>query len=118
MGFGLSAQKDRIMTRKEFENLRMSIESEKFLGDCSDPITYGIERALFEKEKFRRLIATAKQVDMQTARTKLEQWKRQLERAGQSQQRFEKIRDELRASRAQNAAMPMVAASEPAKEGH
>ena len=87
------------MTRKEFEKLRLSIESEKFLGDCSDPITYGIERAAFEKDKFTRLIAAAKQVDMQTARTKLEQWKRQLERASKSQVRFEKIRDEIRAMR-------------------
>lgn len=89
----------RIMTRKEFEKLRLSIESEKFVGECSDPITYGIERAAFERQKFKRLIAAAKQVNMQTARTKMEQWKRQLERASQSQARFEKIRDEIRALR-------------------
>ncbi|MDB6058082.1 MAG: hypothetical protein JWO95_1926, partial [Verrucomicrobiales bacterium] len=35
------------------------------------------------------------QVPMQTARTKMEQWKRQLERATESQQRFQKIRDEI-----------------------
>lgn len=87
------------MTRKEFEKLRMSIEGERFLGDCSDPISYGIERAAFEKEKFRKLIEAAKQVNMQTARTKLEQWKRQLERASKSQIRFEKIRDEVGALR-------------------
>lgn len=83
------------MTRKEFERIRIEIESEKFCGDCTDPIVYGIQRAAFEKEKFKRLIAAARQVPMQTARTKLEQWKRQLERATESQERFQKIRDEI-----------------------
>lgn len=83
------------MTRKEFERIRIEIESEKFRGDCTDPIVYGIQRAAFEREKFKRLIAAARQVPMQTARTKLEQWKRQLERATESQQRFQKIRDEI-----------------------
>ena len=83
------------MTRKEFEKIRIEIESEKFHGDCTDPIVYGIERAGFEREKFKRLIAAARQVPMQTARTKMEQWKRQLERATESQQRFQKIRDEI-----------------------
>lgn len=84
------------MTRKEFEKLRLSIESQKFLGDSSDPIAYGVERAAFEKGKFKRLIAAARQVKMQTARTKLLQWKRQLERANQSQVRFEKLRQEIK----------------------
>jgi capsule polysaccharide modification protein KpsS len=84
------------MTRKEFERIRIEIEGEKFSGDCSDPIAYGIERAAFEREKFKRLIAAARQVPMQTARAKLAQWKRQLERATQSQERFQKIRDEIK----------------------
>lgn len=83
------------MTRKEFERIRIEIESEKFRGDCTDPIVYGIQRAAFEREKFKRLIAAARQVPMQTARTKMEQWKRQLERATESQERFQKIRDEI-----------------------
>jgi hypothetical protein len=87
------------MTRKEFERIRIEIESEKFNGDCSDPITYGIQRAAFEREKFKRLIAAARKVPMQTARTKMEQWKRQLVRATQSQQRFEKIRQEIQTVR-------------------
>ena len=87
------------MTRKEFERIRIEIESEKFNGDCSDPIVYGIQRAAFEREKFKRLIAAARKVPMQTARTKMEQWKRQLERATQSQQRFEKIRAEIQTVR-------------------
>jgi hypothetical protein len=87
------------MTRKEFERIRLEIEGEKFIGDCSDPIDYGIQRAAFEREKFKRLIAAARQVPMQTARTKMEQWKRQLERATQSQERFEKIRAEIQTVR-------------------
>jgi len=83
------------MTRKEFERIRIAIESERFSGDCTDPIDYGIQRAAFEREKFKKLIAAARQVPMQTARTKMEQWKRQLERATQSQDRFQKIRDEI-----------------------
>jgi len=89
------------MTRKEFERIRIEIESEKFHGDCTDPIVFGIQRAGFEREKFKRLIAAARQVPMQTARTKLEQWKRQLERATESQQRFQKIRDEIEKVRPQ-----------------
>jgi hypothetical protein len=84
------------MTRKEFEKIRLSIEHEQFQGDSADPLSYGVERAIFEKAKFKRLIAAARQVRMQTARTKLEQWKRQLERANQSQARFEKLRDEIK----------------------
>jgi hypothetical protein len=87
------------MTRKEFERIRLGIESERFIGDCSDPIDYGIQRAAFERDKFKRLIAAARQVPMQTARTKMEQWKRQLERATLSQQRFEKIRAEIQTVR-------------------
>lgn len=83
------------MTRKEFEKIRLAIESEKFQEDFTDPITYGIQRAAFEREKFLRLIAAARQVNMQTARTKMEQWKRQLERATQSQERFERLREEI-----------------------
>ncbi len=83
------------MTRKEFERIRLEIESEKFIGDCSDPINYGIQRAAFECDKFKRLIAVARKVPMQTARAKMEQWKRQLERATQSQERFQKIHDEI-----------------------
>ena len=91
------------MTRKEFEKLRLNIEGEKFQEDFTDPISYGIQRAAFEREKFMKLIAAAQEVDMQTARTKMEQWKRQLERATQSQQRFERLRDDI-ASQPQAAA--------------
>jgi hypothetical protein len=84
------------MTLREFDKLRLSIEREKFICDC-EPISYGIKRAIFQQNKLKRLIAAAKQVDMKMARTKLALWERQLERAGRTQTRFEKIRDESRA---------------------
>ena len=84
------------MTRKEFEKLRLAIEAEKFQEEFTDPINYGIQRAAFEGEKFRKLIAAARQVNMQTTRAKMEQWQWQLERANQSQQRFERLRQEIR----------------------
>ena len=92
------------MTRKEFERLRFAIESEKFRDDFDDPISYGIQRAAFDCEKFRRLIAAAQEVNMQTTRVKMEQWKRQLDRAMQSQQRFERLREEIGGSRVGAAA--------------
>lgn len=95
------------MTRKEFEKIRLAIEGEKFREDCADPITYGIERAAFEREKFQRLIAAARQVNMQTARTKLAQWKRQLVRADETKARFERMREEVRATR--NGGAPAAA---------
>lgn len=96
------------MTRKEFEKIRLAIESEKFQDDCTDPVTYGIQRATFERKKFERLIEAAKQVNMQTARTKLEQWKRQLQRADQTRARFERIRDEIRSPRRAIPKEPMA----------
>ncbi len=44
------------MTRKEFEKVRIALEGEKFQEDFADPIHYGIQRAAFEKEKFKKLI--------------------------------------------------------------
>jgi hypothetical protein len=83
------------MTRKEFEKVRLAIEGEKFQNNFSDPVSYGIERAAFDCEKFKKLIAAAQEVNMQTTRAKMEQWKRQLQRATVSQQRFERLREEI-----------------------
>jgi hypothetical protein len=88
------------MTRKQFEKLRFAIEGEKFQDEFSDPISYGIHRAAFDREKFIRLIAAAEQVDTLTTRAKLEQWKRQLARAVEAQQRFERLREEIGGGRA------------------
>ena len=83
------------MTRKEFDRVRLGIEKEKFVGDYSDAISFGIKRAEFEQQRFQRLMAAAAEVPgSKTVRTKLEIWKRQLERAGEAQRRLEKIQHE------------------------
>jgi hypothetical protein len=87
------------MTRKEFEKLRLAIEGEKFQENFSDPLSYGLQRAAFERGKFQRLITAAQGINLQTTRAKMEQWKRQLERATQSQQRFQRLRDEVSGNR-------------------
>jgi hypothetical protein len=85
----------------EFERTRKAIEGESFSGSSVNPIAYGIERAAFEREKFKRLIAAAKPVQMKTVRQKLERWTRQLDRANETHARFKKMREELRKKRLQ-----------------
>jgi hypothetical protein len=87
------------MTRKEFEKLRMSIEEQDFSGDYADPIEYGIQRAAFEKRKFQKLIAAARRVNCRTTQTKGEQWRRQLEKAQHSYERFKELRKEIEATK-------------------
>lgn len=84
------------MTLKEFRKSVLQIQSEEFKSS-SDGFSYGIERAVFEQKKFRKLIDLARQVDFKTGRTKCAIWERQLEKAIKSQARFEKMRDEMRA---------------------
>ncbi|MEO5803837.1 MAG: hypothetical protein ABIR24_09925 [Verrucomicrobiota bacterium] len=83
------------MTRKEFEKLRISIEEQDFFGNYTDPIEYGIQRTAFEKRKFQKLIAAARRVNCRTARSKSEQWQRQLERARHSYERFKELQKEI-----------------------
>src|SRR4051812_25063676 len=89
------------MTRKEFEKLRMSIEEEDFFGNYSNPIEFGIQRAAFEKRKYQKLIAAARRVNFKTTRAKARQWKRQLERAQHSYERFRELRKEIDAAKIQ-----------------
>lgn len=83
------------MTRKEFEKLRMSIEEQEFFGNFSNPIEYGIERAAFEKKKFQKLIAAAHRLNFKTTRAKEKQWRRQLERAEHSYERFKGLMKDI-----------------------
>lgn len=46
-------------SRTEFEELKRAIESDKSLGTGSDPISCGIARAGFDKQRYRKLVATA-----------------------------------------------------------
>ena len=83
-----------MMTRKEFERLRISIEGKVFFGDYTNPLEYGIQRAAFEKKKFQILISAAQKVNMRTTRAKAEQWRRQLEKAQHSYDRFKALKEE------------------------
>jgi hypothetical protein len=94
------------MTRKEFEKLRVEIEAQKFQSVQLDPIGYGIQRLLFEREKFKKLIAAAEAIPMKTTRAKAERWKRKLQRADTSLLRLQKIKEEM-ASQAGMFAQPV-----------
>ena len=83
------------MTRKEFEKLRVEIEAQKFQSVQMDPITYGIQRLLFEKAKFKKLIAAAEAIPMKTTRAKAERWKRKMVRADESLVRLQKTKTEM-----------------------
>ncbi|MDB6059333.1 MAG: hypothetical protein JWO95_3177 [Verrucomicrobiales bacterium] len=87
------------MTRKQFEQIRVSIESEKFHPSASDPLAFGIERAAFERQKFERLISASEGLAFATVATKRAQWQRQLERVTAKAERLEKLRDEIIADR-------------------
>ena len=88
--------KNTNMTRIQFEQARMAIEQETFESSSCNPFTYGINRNAFDCQKYQRLIALAKKAPGLTARTKLKQWKRQLERSVTAKDRFEKLRAEMR----------------------
>ena len=84
------------MTQNEFEELERAIESEKFLETCSDPITYGIAKAAFDEQKYRKLLAAAQRSETKPEWSKLEIWTNQLASAHRSQARLEQLRNELR----------------------
>lgn len=81
------------MNHQEFEKKRKEIESEKLAAGDMDPIAFGIRRAVFDQEKFSRLIQLSKKSKMKTAQTKAQQWRRQLEKSHESQRRFERLRE-------------------------
>lgn len=84
------------MTLKEFHKLALKIQSEEFKSS-SDGFTYGLERAVFDQEKFKKLIELAREVDCKTGQTRLALWERQLERAIKRQARFEEMLNNMRA---------------------
>lgn len=88
------------MRRTEFAKLRRAIEAEELRIDDSDPINYGLQRALFETEKLRKLIAAAEKFDMQSTRRKAAQWQRRLAKAEEAQRRFEQLKQESDARKA------------------
>ena len=82
------------MTRKQFEKLRIDIEAQQFQSAEVNPIAYGIQRLLFEKENLNKLIAIAEKIPMKTTRARVERWKRKLIRADKSLLRFQRMQAE------------------------
>src|SRR5687768_11151923 len=87
------------MTRKEFEVFRLSLEKEKFPTAISDPIEYGIHRTIFKREKLKKLINIGKNIRSRTVQSKIERWKRQLDRLGNSQEHLTALKKELDAAK-------------------
>lgn len=83
------------MTYKEFKRQVFVIYNEPFVGMDNNPIEYGIQRALFEEKKLRRLIELADQTVFSTAKRKVAGWRRQLERVQQIKARLEMRKNEL-----------------------
>ena len=87
------------MTRKQFEQVRFSIQNERFQPSTSDPLTFGIERANFDCQKYKRLISASKGLSFSTVTSKRATWLRQLERATATVERLEKLRADIEAVR-------------------
>ena len=84
------------MTMKELNDLEAAVEREIFCSACLDPITYGIEKAMFDQQRWKKLLGAVKQFDEEGKAARIEHWTRQLEAARQSQLHLERLRDELR----------------------
>lgn len=87
------------LSQKEFDRLRRTLEAQQLLDEYGAPILYGVERAIFEQQKYKRLLAVARKVQSPTARRQRQLWMRQLECARQAQARFQKLRDDIRSNR-------------------
>ncbi len=76
------------MTRREFDALKQHLAGQTFHSLESDPILFGIERALFEKAKLNQLIAAAEAVGLKTTLLHAERLKRRLKIVDRSLSRF------------------------------
>lgn len=99
------------MNRKEFVKLKLSIESERFQPTDLGPLSYGIQRSLFEQGKLEKLIAAAEKVEGKTAHAQAERWKRKLQKIQKSQSNLEKLRHEISHPHVDGYAMPLAAKS-------
>ena len=83
------------MTFIQFKRQVTGILQEKFVSQEFSPLKYGIERAVFEERKLKRLISAAEQADCLTAQRRKQAWLRQLEKTGQNRSRLEKMQQEI-----------------------
>ncbi|MDB6023826.1 MAG: hypothetical protein JWM68_49 [Verrucomicrobiales bacterium] len=87
------------MTRKQFEKFRVEIETSKFKSVEINPLSYGIQRLLFQKEKLNILITAAEAIPMKTTLAKAARWKRKLLRADVSLLRLQKAKVDTESTR-------------------
>jgi hypothetical protein len=84
------------MTLKEFEVRRQEIERESLQAKNLNPISFGLERTRFQKEKLKKLLDTAQGINSLTVKAKVKQWERQLERLARTEERFLRLASETR----------------------
>ena len=96
------------MTRKEFVKVKLAIEGERFEPKDFGPLTYGIQRSLFEQHKLEKLICAAEKVDGKTAQAQAARWKRKLQKIQRSQVNLEKLRKEIHATQVDGIAVQLA----------
>lgn len=82
----------RTMNFKEFKQESLKIALEQFESKEFHPLDFGIQRALFEEQRLRRLIELAEHVDSLTVKRKAAGWRRQLEKTVSVRNRMESQR--------------------------
>ena len=80
------------MNFKEFKQQSLKISLEPFESKEFHPLDFGIQRALFEEERLRRLIELAEQVESLTVKRRAAGWRRQLEKTKSVRNRLESQR--------------------------
>jgi hypothetical protein len=81
-----------MMNFKEFKQRSLQISLEPFQSKEFHPLDFGIQRALFEEQRLRRLIDLATQVDSLTVKRKAAGWQRQLEKTVSVRNRLQSMR--------------------------
>jgi hypothetical protein len=83
------------LTRREFVNLKLTIEQQKFEPTDLGPLSYGIQRAYFERTKLEKLISAAERVEGKTAQAQADRWRRKLQKIEESQGKLQRLKEEL-----------------------
>lgn len=78
-----------------FHRLYQTIRNEQFHTMQTDPLLFGIERAEFEKQKLKRLIAAAEASNLKSIQSKVLAWQRVINRLDATQQRLQTRRNEI-----------------------
>ena len=81
------------MTYKDFKKKIREVSAEVYKPTSFHPLQHGIQRATFEEQKLKRLIAIGRRASFETARNRVAAWERQLVRVQQTRQRLMNTRD-------------------------